>query len=208
MAPPFERRVLVYHLDVEQLPRLGEELLVRALPPSHVRHHEHHLPLDEEPHRLNQGVNQRLVVHHVRRHDEVEPRSRRRSSDGLHRGGVAPRERDDGDGAAAGVEEGRVEGRVVAEVGERRGEIREDGVGGQRRGQGEARGAGAGAELEDAQRALRGGRAREEERRGGEHAEEGGGRWPELEGEAEGREGADGDRGRERGEVEVVELRV
>lgn len=73
---------------------------------------------------------------------------------------------------------------------------------------GEARGAGAGAELEDAQRALRGGRAREEERRGGEHAEEGGGRWPELEGEAEGREGADGDRGRERGEVEVVELRV
>lgn len=96
----------------------------------------------------------------------------------------------------------------MAEVGERRGEIREDGVGGQRRGQGEARGAGAGTELEDTQRVLRGGRAREELRRGGEHAEEGGGRRPELEGEAERGEGADGDRGRERGEVEVVELRV
>lgn len=206
MAPTFERRVLVNHLDVEHLPRLAEELLVRALPPPHVRHDEHHLPLDEEPQRLYQGVNQRLVVHHVRRHDEVE-RGRRRGHV-RHCGGVAPAERHDGGGAAGGGEEGRVELGVVAEVRERVGEVGEDGARRERRGQGEPRGAGAGAELEDAERAPRGRRAREQARGGREDSQEGGGRGPELEREAPRGERADGDGGREGGDLEVVELRA
>jgi hypothetical protein len=209
MAPTFERRVLVHHLDVEQLPRLPEELLVRALPPPHVRHQEHHLPLDEEPQRLDQGVNQRLVVHHVRRHDEVERCLRPRRRHLPHRGGVAPGERHDGGGGAGGGEEGRVEAGVVAEVGERAGEVGEDGAGRERRGQREPRGAGAGAELEDAERrGPRGWRAREEVRGGREDAEERGCGGPELERQAPRGERAHGDGGRDGRDVEVMELRV
>lgn len=77
-----------------------------------------------------------------------------------------------------------VEFDVVAEVGERVGEVGEDGARRERRGQGEPRGAGAGAELEDAERAPQRGRAREEARGGREDSQEGGGRGPELKREA------------------------
>lgn len=208
MAPAFRGWILVQHLNVEHLPGLPEEFLIRAFPPPHMRHQEHHIALHEEPQRLYQGVNQLLVVDHVRRHDEVKPRRRRWGHHGLHGGGIAPGERHDGDGAAAGVEEGHVEGGVVAEIGERGGEVGEDGVRWEGCRQGEARGAGPGTELEDAEWAVCGGRAREEMRGGWEEAEERAGGGPELEGEPEGRDGADGDGGRKRREVELVELLI
>jgi hypothetical protein len=202
----FERRVLVQHLDDEHLPRLAEELLVGALPPPQVRHQEHHLPFDEEPQRLYQGVNQRLVVHHIGCHDEVQQGRRRQL---LHRGDVAPGERHEGGGAARRGEEGCVELGVVEEVGKRVGEVGEDATRWEGRGQGEARGASAGAELEETERATRGGGgAREDARAVLKELDERGGGGPELEREAPRGERADGDGERQGGDVEVVELLV